>query len=52
VGEESDTLDSAVANIAARQHGVIAVAQLSELGMGKNGVTRRVKHGRLHRIHR
>jgi very-short-patch-repair endonuclease len=52
VGEESDTLDSAVARVAARQHGVIAVAQLSELGMGKNGVTRRVKQGRLHRIHR
>jgi len=52
VREESDTLDSAVANIAARQHGVIAVAQLNGLGIGKNGVTRRVKRGHLHRIHR
>jgi very-short-patch-repair endonuclease len=52
VGEELDKLDSAVARIAARQHGVVAVAQLQELGMGKNGITRRVKRGHLHRIHR
>jgi hypothetical protein len=52
VREEIDTLDSAVAKIAARQHGVIAVAQLNGLGIGRNGVTRRVKRGHLHRIHR
>ena len=41
-----------MAKIAARQHGLIAIAQLHALGMGKNGITRRVKCGRLHRIHR
>jgi len=52
VGEELDRLDSALASIAARQHGVIAAAQLQKLGVGKNGITRRVKRGQLHRIHR
>jgi very-short-patch-repair endonuclease len=52
VGEEIDRLNLRVAEIASRQHGVIAVAQLRDLGMGKNGITRRVKRGYLHRIHR
>ena len=52
MGEELDRLDSTVAKIAARQHGVVSVAQLHALGMGKNGITRRVKRGHLHRIHR
>ena len=52
MGEELDRLDSALASIAARQHGVIAAAQLQKLGVGKNGITRRVKRGQLHRIHR
>lgn len=52
MGEETDRLDLAVAEIAARQHGVVSIAQLQALGMGKNGVTRRVKRGHLHRIHR
>jgi very-short-patch-repair endonuclease len=47
-----DRLDSAVATIAARQHGVVSVAQLHNVGMGKNGITRRVKRGHFHRIHR
>jgi hypothetical protein len=49
--EESDTRDAAVARIAARQHGVIAVAQLHEVGLDKSAISRRVKRGHLHRIH-
>jgi hypothetical protein len=52
VGEEIDRLDRQVAEIAARQHGVVAVQQLREVGIGKNGITRRVNRGQLHRIHR
>lgn len=51
MGEQSDRLDLAVAKIAARQHGVVAVAQLHEVGIRKNGVTRRVKRGQFHRVH-
>ena len=56
MGEEIDRLDSAVARIAARRHGVIAVAQLQELGMDKNGVSDPSTAGRSRRrgihIHR
>ena len=52
VGEELDRLDLRIAEIAARQYGAIAIAQLQEVGIGKNGITRRVKRGQLHRIHR
>jgi hypothetical protein len=52
VREKLDTLDSAIAKIAARQHGVVAITQLQALGIGKNGLTRRVKRGHLHRVHR
>jgi very-short-patch-repair endonuclease len=50
--EESDTPDAAVARIAARQHGVVTAEQLREAGIDKSAVTRRVKAGRLHRLHR
>jgi very-short-patch-repair endonuclease len=42
----------AVAEIAARQHGVISVRQLRTAGLDKSAVTRRVRAGRLHRLHR
>lgn len=41
-----------VARIAGRQHGVVTAAQLHAAGIGKNGITRRVRQGRLHRLHR
>lgn len=44
--------DVLVARIAARQHGVVSVAQLAEAGIGRSGIARRVEAGRLHRIHR
>jgi hypothetical protein len=49
--EESDSRDLAVAKIAARQHGVIAVAQLHEVGLDKSAISRRLRSGRLHRVH-
>lgn len=50
--EELDRSEASVAEIAARQHGVVTVAQLYGAGIDKSGVTRRVRSGRLHRVHR
>jgi predicted transcriptional regulator of viral defense system len=41
-----------LAELAGRQHGVVAYAQLIALGLGPTGVKRRVAKGRLHRLHR
>jgi hypothetical protein len=46
------TADARVARIAGRQHGVVTVAQLREVGIDKFGVNKRVQAGRLHRLHR
>jgi very-short-patch-repair endonuclease len=45
-------LDAAIARLAARQHGVVALYQLVPLGLTKNAVNERVRAGRLHPIHR
>lgn len=37
--------------IAGRQHGVVSRAQLLEMGLSDNGIARRVRAGRLHRLH-
>lgn len=50
--EENAKPDSVVAKIAARQHGVVATGQLLGAGIGKDGIRRRLKAGRLHRVHR
>jgi hypothetical protein len=44
--------DRAIAALAGRQHGVIARRQLLELGIGRDAIGYRVRHGRLHPIHR
>lgn len=44
-------LDRAVAALAARQHGVVAVLQLLEIGLTHRMIDRRTAAGRLHRIH-
>jgi Transcriptional regulator, AbiEi antitoxin/Protein of unknown function (DUF559) len=46
------TADRAIAVIAGRQHGVVAVEQLRGAGIDKYGVRDRVQVGRLHRLHR
>jgi len=40
-----------LAEVATRQHGVVALRQLRALGFGMRGVERRVRDGRLHPIH-
>ena len=45
-------MDAAIAGLAARQHGVVAIWQLRGLGLGESGVRHRVAAGKLHRIHR
>jgi predicted transcriptional regulator of viral defense system len=42
----------ALAPLAGRQWGVVSLAQLHSLGVGRSGVTRRVQGGRLRRLHR
>jgi very-short-patch-repair endonuclease len=43
--------DLRVAKLAARQWGVVSVAQLRALGLTKDAVRRRAQAGRLHRLH-
>lgn len=50
--EESAIPDRVVAEIAGRQYGVVTSAQLRATGISKDGATRRVQAGRLHRLHR
>jgi very-short-patch-repair endonuclease len=52
VREESATAQRRAARIASRQHGVVAYDQLVETGMGRATITRRIREGWLHRIHR
>jgi very-short-patch-repair endonuclease len=44
--------DAALAALAARQGGVVSVAQLHALGFDRNALAYRVRIGRLHRVHR
>ena len=43
-------LDVGIAELAARQHGIVAWRQLRELGLGKASIALRVKQKRLHRL--
>jgi very-short-patch-repair endonuclease len=45
-------LDRAIATLAERQHGVVALRQLRALGLSASAVRDRVRAGRLYRIHR
>lgn len=47
-----DPRDSAIAELARRQHGVVARAQLVRLGLGADAIDWRVRRQRLHRVHR
>jgi len=49
---EDPPLDRAIAELAAGQHGVVALRQLVEFGLSASAVRNRVAAGRLHRIHR
>jgi very-short-patch-repair endonuclease len=43
--------DVRIAGIAARQHGVVSIAQLHAACISRNALRRRVEAGRLHRLH-
>ena len=44
--------DWAIGELAGRQHGVVARAQLIGLGLGEDAIDGRLRSGRLHRLHR
>jgi predicted transcriptional regulator of viral defense system len=48
----SDPLESTLAALARRQHGVVTLRQLFDLGMSESAVGRWAQRGRLHRVHR
>src|SRR5437762_8927214 len=45
-------VDEVIADLAERQHGVVAHRQLRGLGMGRGAIEHRLRELRLHRIHR
>jgi Transcriptional regulator, AbiEi antitoxin len=49
--EQSSTADAKVAAIASRQHGIVTREQLAACGIDKSALTRRLRAGRLHRLH-
>jgi very-short-patch-repair endonuclease len=52
VREESAKAQRSAAKLAARQHGVVSFGQLVRAGLGRASVTRRIREGWLHRVHR
>jgi very-short-patch-repair endonuclease len=50
--EREGATDAAVAALAERQHGVVAMSQLRALGFGRGGIEHRLRERRLLRIHR
>jgi hypothetical protein len=46
------SIDAVIAEVAARQHGVVTRAQLVDVGLGADAIDHRVRRGRLHRLHR
>ncbi|MEA2156826.1 MAG: hypothetical protein QOE11_2966 [Solirubrobacteraceae bacterium] len=45
------SIDREIAALAARQHGAVALRQLTDLGLADSTVRTRVARGRLHRVH-
>jgi hypothetical protein len=46
------SIDAAISDLAARQHGVVARRQLRGLGLGDSSISHRAARGRLHAVHR
>jgi very-short-patch-repair endonuclease len=44
-------IERALAQLAANQHGVVSIQQLVAIGFSRQAVSRRVRAGRLHRVH-
>lgn len=49
--QQTRPLDFRIAELAGRQYGVVAREQLEGLGLGLDGIERRVRRGRLHCLH-
>jgi Transcriptional regulator, AbiEi antitoxin/Protein of unknown function (DUF559) len=49
---KSATRDAEIALVAGRQHGVVTSAQLGACGLSGAAISKRVRAGRLHRVHR
>ncbi|MFL5780354.1 MAG: type IV toxin-antitoxin system AbiEi family antitoxin domain-containing protein [Thermoleophilaceae bacterium] len=49
---QARSLDQLLADLAERQHGVVARSQLVEMGFGRGAVRHRLRSGRLHPLHR
>lgn len=47
----TDGIDLKIAALADRQHGVVGREQLLALGLGREAIGRRIRAGRLHRLH-
>lgn len=52
MAEKSANPDRRVASKSEKQHGVISIGQLREIGLSDDAVLGRVRTGRLHRLHR
>ncbi len=52
MGVQSGSVDVVVAELAGRQHGVVARRQLLALGIGRQAIARRRERGALHPVHR
>ncbi|HWO47695.1 MAG TPA: type IV toxin-antitoxin system AbiEi family antitoxin domain-containing protein [Solirubrobacterales bacterium] len=50
--DQSASVDSRIALIARKQHGIVTTAQLVEVGLTKSAISKRARCGRLYRIHR
>jgi very-short-patch-repair endonuclease len=52
MGDKNATRDERIAEIAKGQHGLVTHRQLMALGFSSNGIAKRARTGRLHRLHR
>jgi very-short-patch-repair endonuclease len=51
MGRKSATVDSLIARVARVQHGIVTTVQLIEAGLETSAISKRVRNGRLHRLH-
>src|SRR5689334_24370937 len=51
MGRKSAPADLLIARVARGQHGIVTARQLAEVGLMTSAVSKRVRSGRLHRLH-
>lgn len=49
---KAETADAEIARVAGQQHGIVTSRQLAAAGLRPAAITKRVRAGRLHRVHR